>query len=330
MASQNNNPRVLWIERAQVFSMLLVVLHHCVPHGYDGPAWLLNLLTAIQYPALVCFFLTSGLLAAGWKRRGWAAYMKRRCLRLLPPYLCVNLLMLAPRYVAARMMGVEVRLTAGWVLTSFLDPHGQGIAPHLWFLLTLLIMNALLPLIDLALGRGKGLRAGVLAALLITSALPVKLPTFLCLNELKLYLAWYALGYALALARGRRNPLKGTAGLTAGLTGLAVFIAALFFPDFALATFLQMAGGGLFLIWLSGCSNADDPLTRTFRGRTYCVYILSMCVQNLAEVVGYSARLPWFVTFLMMLAAGLAVPVLLCRWNEKHPLPGWLRAIVGL
>jgi hypothetical protein len=77
-------------------------------------------------------------------------------------------------------------------------------------------------------------------------------------------------------------------------------------------------------------SNADDPLTRGFRGRTYCVYILSMCVQNLAEVVGYSARLPWFVTFLMMLAAGLAVPVLLCRWNEKHPLPGWLRAIVGL
>ena len=329
MASKNEN-RVLWIERAQVLSMLLVVLHHCVPHGYDGPAWLLNLLTAIQYPALVCFFLTSGLLAAGWRKRGWAAYMKRRCLRLLPPYLCVNLLMLVPRYVAARMMGVEVRLTAGWVFASFLDPHGQGIAPHLWFLLTLLIMNALLPLIDLALGRGKGLRAGVLAALLIASALPVKLPTFLCLNELKLYLAWYALGYALALARGRRNPLKDSAGLTAGLTGLAVFIAALFFPDFALATFLQMAGGGLFLIWLSGCSDADDPLTRTFRGRTYCVYILSMCVQNLAEVVGYSARLPWFVTFLMMLAAGLAVPVLLCRWNEKHPLPGWLRAIVGL
>ena len=29
-------------------------------------------------------------------------------------------------------------------------------------------------------------------------------------------------------------------------------------------------------------------------------------------------------------AYGLAGPVLLCRGNEKHPLPGWLRAIVGL
>ena len=323
-------PRVLWIERAQVLSMLLVVLHHCVPHGYDGPAWLLDLLTAIQYPALVCFFLTSGLLAAGWKKRGWAAYMGRRCLRLLPPYLCVNLLMLLPRYAAARMMGVEVHLTAGWVLTSFLDPHGQGIAPHLWFLLTLLIMNALLPLLDLAVGRGKGLRAGVLAALLVASALPVKLPTFLCLNELKLYLAWYALGYALALAQGKRNPLRGSTGMAAGLAGLAAFVATLFFPDFAFAIFLQMAGGGLFLIWLAGRSNADDPLTNAFRGRTYCVYILSMCVQNLAEVVGVSARLPWLVTFLMMLAVGLVAPVLVCLWNEKHPLPGWLRAIVGL
>ncbi|MBR1821176.1 MAG: acyltransferase, partial [Clostridia bacterium] len=208
MRPTKDNRRILWVERVQVLSMLLVVLHHCVPHGYDGPQWLFNLLNAIQYPALVCFFLTSGLFAIKWRRDGWGAYMKRRCLRLLPPYFCVNLLMLLPRYVAARLMGVEAHLTVGWVLMSFLDPHGQGIAPHLWFLPTLLIMAALLPLIEAAVGGNRGLLLGTIAALLIGSALPVRLPTLFCCNELKLYLAWYVIGYALARRRGTACPLR--------------------------------------------------------------------------------------------------------------------------
>lgn len=321
--------RILWVERAQVVSMLLVVLHHCVPHGYDGPDWLLRLLNAIQYPALVCFFLTSALFAPRWKARGWAAHMKGRCLRLLPPYLCVNLLMLAPRWAAARLMGHEARITAGWLLASFVDPHGQGIAPHLWFLPTLLIMAALAPAFDWLVNRDRVRRLATIAALLILSALPVKLPTLLCLNELKLYLAWYAIGYALGASGRAAQPLKGGAGLALGGAGLAAFVASLVAPALPVAVYLQMLGG-LSLLWLCGLSERDDALTALFRGKTYVIYILSMCAQNLAEVVGYSLRLPWFVTFAMMLAVGLAVPCLVWAWNERHPLPVWLRRIVGL
>lgn len=326
---KNTNPgRVLWVERAQVISMLLVVLHHCVPHGYDGPAWLYALLEAIQYPALVCFFLASGLFAPRWRDKGYGAYMKKRALRLLTPYFCVNLLMLAPRYVAALMMGVRANVTVGWVLTSFIDPHGQGIAPHLWFLMTLFIMGALLPGLD-ALLRSRVSRAITLAALLVLSALPFRLPTLLCLNELKLYLGWYALGYALAVTRGTGAPLKGPTGLALGSAGLIVFALSLCFPALPVAVFMQMLGAAA-LVALAGASEEGDPLTLLFRGRTYCVYILSMCVQNLVEVAGYSARLPWYATFLAMLAAGLAVPLAVCRWNEKRPLPRWLRLVVGL
>ena len=320
--------RVLWVERAQVISMLLVVLHHCVPHGYDGPEWLRNLLEGIQYPALVCFFLCSGLFADKWRRDGYGAYMRKRALRLLTPYFCVNLLMLAPRYVAALALGVRARITPLWLLTSFVDPHGQGIAPHLWFLLTLFIMGALLPLLD-ALLRNKTPRRIVLAALLILSALPVKLPTLLCLNELRLYLVWYALGYALAITRGKDAPLTGAAGPALGGVGLLAFLLALWFPSVPAAIFMQMLGA-LALVALAGRSGKVDPLTAAFRGRTYCVYILSMCAQNLVEALGYAAHLPWYVTFLVMLAAGLAVPMLVCRWHEKKPLPRWLRLVVGL
>ena len=325
---RTNPRRVLWVERAQVASMLLVVLHHCVPHGYGGPAWLLSLLNGIQYPALVVFFLASGLFAPGWKERGYGAYMKRRALRLLTPYVCVNLLMLAPRYVAALMMGVKAKITPLWVLQSLIDPHGQGVMPHLWFLPTLFIMAALLPLIDRALSARLP-RAAVFAALLVCCALPVKLLTLLCLNELRMYLFWYALGYALATTRGTACPLRGAKGLALGLAGAAAFLIGLLFPALPVAVFLQMLGAAA-LVALAGTSDRDDALTAAFRGRTYCVYILSMCAQNLVEAAGYSARLPWWVTALAMLAAGLGVPLLVCVWNEKRPLPKWLRLIVGL
>lgn len=69
MQRETNGKRIQWVERVQVLSMLLVVLHHCIPHGYDGPVGLLAVLEAIQYPALACFFLTAACSRASTARR---------------------------------------------------------------------------------------------------------------------------------------------------------------------------------------------------------------------------------------------------------------------
>ena len=158
----------------------------------------------------------------------------------------------------------------------------------------------------------------------------MKLPTLLCLNELKLYLAWFVIGYTLAVTGRARDPFPNgkVAGALCG-TGAAAFVASLLAPELPIAVYLQMLGG-LTLMTLCLLDPWDDALTAAFRGKTYAIYILSMCAQNLAEVVGYSLRLPWFASFAAMLAVGLAVPCLLWAWNERRPLPGWLRAIVGL
>ena len=331
MRSETTGGRILWVERVQVLSMLLVVLHHCIPHGYEGPARLLALLEAIQYPALACFFLTSGLFAGKYREAGWPTYMKKRFVRLMTPYFCVNLLMLAPRYVAARLMGVRPKLTPAWLLLSFLDPHGQGIAPHLWFLLTLLLCAALLPVLDSLLRRGRGARYALLIALLALSLLPVRLPSLLCLEELRRYLVFYAAGHALAQYSGLGCPLRGRAGLAVGFAGLAAFALILILcPSSPLADGWYALGGGAALLALAGLSAGDDPLTRFFRGKTFTIYILSMCAQNLVEAVGYSACLPWPITAGAMLVFGLAVPCAWHRLNQSHPLPRFLRLMTGL
>ncbi len=331
MQRETNGKRIQWVERVQVLSMLLVVLHHCIPHGYDGPAGLLALLEAIQYPALACFFLTSGLFAGKYREAGWPAYMKKRFVRLMTPYFCVNLLMLAPRYVAARLMGVQPKLTPAWLVLSFLNPHGQGIAPHLWFLPTLLLCAALPPVLDALLRRGRGARLALLVALLALSLLPVRLPSLFCLEELRRYLVFYAAGHALAQSRGLDNPLRGRTGMAVGAAGLAAFALILVLcPDSPLAAGWYALGGGAALLALAGLSAGDDPLTKFFRGKTFTIYILSMCAQNLVEVIGYSARLPWFITAGAMLVFGLAVPCAWHRLNRAHPLPRFLRLMTGL
>ena len=321
--------RVLWVERAQVVAMLLVTLHHSVPRGYNGPLWLMGALEAIQYPALATFFLTSALFAGKWHEVGLGAYLKSRFVRLMTPYFCVNLLMLAPRYLAARALGYQPKLTLGWLAMSFLDPHGQGVMPHLWFLPALFIMSALLPAIDAALSR-KTPRWIALVGLLALSVWPVTLPTLLCLNELKLYLFWYAAGRALARDDVSQSPLRGRAGLMAGGVGLMVFVATIFMDGMPMAEAMQMIGGALALFEISGLSPRDDALTALFRGKTYVIYILSMCVQNLVEVVCYAAKAPWFVALPAMLAAGLALPLAVSRVNDRHPFPRAVRLIIGL
>ncbi|MDO4865031.1 MAG: acyltransferase [Clostridia bacterium] len=331
MQQAANGERIRWVERVQVFSMLLVVLHHCIPHGYDGSAGLLALLEAIQYPALACFFLTSGLFAGKYREAGWPAYMRKRFTRLMTPYFCVNLLMLAPRYVAARLMGFQPKLTPAWLLMSFLNPHGQGIAPHLWFLPTLLLCASLLPVLDALMGRGRAARSALLVALLALSLMPVRLTSLFCLEELRRYLVFYAAGHALARTRGLDCPLRGRAGRAVGAAGLAAFALILILcPASPLAAGWYALGGGAALLALAGLSAGNDPLTRFFRGKTFTIYILSMCAQNLAEAVGYSARLPWFVTAGAMLVLGLAVPCAWHRLDRAHPLPRFLRLMTGL
>ena len=327
--AQSSPRRVLWVERIQVASMLLVVLHHCLPHGYDGPRWLAALLGAVHHPALACFFLTSGLFAGRYRRYGWAGYLRRRFERLLIPYFAVNLLMLLPRYLAALALGVRARLTVGWFVLSFLDPHGQGIAPHLWFLPTLFIMGALLPALDALLRRGRGASLAALAALGILSALPMSAPTLLCLNELRLYLFWYFLGFARSEARGADCPVPGPLGLPVALAGLAAF--ALLMPrmDAPGAVFALTVCGAAALAGLcAALGERSTPVLRLFRGKTYAIYILSLCVQNLVEVVGVHGRWPWAVTALLMLITGLAAPLVIRRLVGA--LPGEKRATAFL
>ena len=195
--------------------------------------------------------------------------------------------------------------------------------------LAMRIMGALLPALDALLRRGRGASLAALAALGILSALPVSAPTLLCLNELRLYLFWYFLGFARSEARGADCPVPGPLGLPVALAGLAAF--ALLMPrmDAPGAVFALTVCGAAALAGLcAALGERSTPVLRLFRGKTYAIYILSLCVQNLVEVVGVHGRWPWAVTALLMLITGLAAPLVIRRLVGA--LPGEKRATAFL
>ncbi|MBR2798172.1 MAG: acyltransferase [Clostridia bacterium] len=331
MASYSEKGRIPWVERLQVLCMLLVVVHHCVPNSYSGPEVLERLLDTLHYPALAGFFLASGLFAGKWRQDGWRVYLKKRFLRLMTPYFCINLLMLAPRYGASVLMGVQPDLSLEWLVLSLLDPHEEGIAPHLWFLPTLMIMSTMLPVLDVLVCGKRAPRLATLAVLLTLSLLPLTLPTLLCLDELKLYLFWFALGLAVGKTWDiRRFLLTNSCAMALGVTGSMLFAAQVAWPELPLTLFSTTVSGLLALLAACVPSRGTDALAAAFRGRTFNIYVLSMCVQNMVEVLGALCHVPWAITALAMLILGLALPWCFCAWEARHPLPRPLRLAVGL
>ena len=308
--------------------MLMVVAHHCMPRGYSGPGWLADLLECLQYPALACFFLTGGFLAFGHGGEGWRDYLKRRFVRLMVPFFAVNLLTLIPRYVTARLLGVRPNITLSWLVLSFLDPHSKGISPHLWFLMAAFLCALLLPLFESVIRRGPHARRICILALMGFSALPVRLPTLFCLDELKLYACWYVLGLAMACAGGEgRWPLRRGWVAAAGLIAFGGCV--LLAGRFVSPTLCALSGGAA-VLWLCGKLKVPNLLTERFARQTYVIYLLSMGVQNLMEAIGYSLGWPWYLMAVAMFTAGLCVPCGVYRLNRWRPFPRAVRIMLGL
>ncbi len=328
--------RTGWIERAQILAMLLVVFHHSVPN-YTASGRLFSLLAnTVHLGALAVFFFVSGLLLSqtgALGRYGYAGYLKRRLPRLLIPYFGVSLLMLIPKYLIGTLIGKGVSLRIVDILYAFADPHGSGICPHLWFLLALALMTVLSPLLLHASRKG-WLKWPLLALLAVAACLP-PVTSLLCLNELRSYLFWYFLGICGAGVMRRAAEWEGKRRVWLGFAlSLALFLLLTYAAGQTGAVMFALAVTGFAaIVCLSLALRRTVAPLRVFVGKTFTVYVLSLCVQNLVEAVCHVAGLPWYLAAAGMFVSGLLIPLgiwlLLHRIAGRHRI-GFLLRIVGM
>lgn len=335
--SATSRPRLRWVEIAQILSMLVVVFHHSAPRGYEITGLFRLLADTLHYPALAVFFLTSGLFAGRYAPGGYPDYLAKRAQRLLLPWVVANLLMLVPKLLVEKLSGGSAAFSAGDLAMSFLQPRGLGILPHLWFLPTLFILNAATPLFRPLLDQSTVSKAIILLVLFTLSAIPVQAPRILCINDLRIYAFFFFAGF---LFRDRWTVAAPRfSALSVCLTFvLFLLYAALLRSRDSLGTVFRpcntLAGLAFLIAFAMIFASRLSILSRLFAGKTFIIYIYSLCFQNFAEVLSLRAGLPLVAAASANFFLGLAIPMLmfavLARTDARWKLPVWFKAAFGI
>ncbi|MFH0809760.1 MAG: acyltransferase family protein [Pseudomonadota bacterium] len=189
---------------AKGIAIILVVIGHYRPPG--APEYWATLRAGIYTFHMPLFFLLSGYLYHGLKKRSYRDHLKNKLHRLIIPFLSVALFFLAVKYLPNCYLKLENPITTASVINVFLDPWNSYI-PMLWFVYTLLLIFMLYPALELCVKKpGHILLLSILIFL-------IPMPHLFCLDKLSENLPYFSLGVLLSyhVRLDRKQPLLASA-----------------------------------------------------------------------------------------------------------------------
>ncbi len=316
--SVESQKKIEWITVVQIISMALIVAHHSISKYCEYPSYISEAHTTFGRAGAVAFMFASGYLLSknnSIKKYGYAKYLKKRAVRLLTPYVVIQLALFLPKSLIAHMTDGLSSSMFGELFNIFLRPS-YAVCPHLWFLPALFILNAISPALFRTI-KNKLVCITFLLAYFIISNIKVPYGEFITIFEIKLYLIWYALGVAFA----RYEPfalLFKNQNVRRFIVLLSLFLFVVI-ERITNKTEYRNLGGIVYVFSLLALIGLGIELSR-FRfnldrlGKfTFPVYILSLPIQNVFETLGKTYVNSWIATTLIMFASGLVFPVVVTR-----------------
>ncbi|MCT1557961.1 acyltransferase [Helcobacillus massiliensis] len=225
-------PYIPFLDAMRVIAIIAVLGIHAIAPAYtaDTVDWPTALLRSALGPAVPVFVMMSGALnlTEGAHRRGTAAFLRTRFLRLLPPALAWSALYML--VVQPLLWGTE--LTGKGLIRQAIRADA---APHLYFLWVVLGLSllspVLAPFVERSAGHAYALAAAgvawtpltaVAAGLLDQADAPMDLLPGSILTFFLPYVGYYVLGYALVT----HPPSRGIGWACAALFPLLVAVCA--------------------------------------------------------------------------------------------------------
>lgn len=237
------------------------------------------------------FFVLSGFVVPyslwrshhGWRDAG--SFLRRRLVRLYPPYAASLALILVLAAISAAMPGYRGepftvdagRLASHLVYASELWGY-PSLNPVYWTLFIEVQFYALVALVFVPLSRSRAQRVGIVVALLAISVVASD-PRFVFA-----YLPFFALGMIAFLRRAHREPLMGTVWLAAAA---GVLLALQRSP---LESIVAVIAAGLL-----ACAPEDLPIGRPLRwlgAISYSLYLVHVPVGGRVVNLGERLALP--------------------------------------
>ncbi|MBE6903298.1 MAG: acyltransferase [Ruminococcaceae bacterium] len=324
--------RINYISFAQIIAMLLIVLSHSTPEGNNIPYFITASVPFLQAAGLVTFMWASGFLAIFTKqieKYGYAQYIKRRLSRLLIPYFAVSLLMLLPKFFIAKIQNVPFSLNPLEIALQLITPR-NSILPHLWFLPTLAIIGAFLPIMKKAL-KSKALTCIVFLILTALQFIP-NITKLFCVDDVLKYLLWYWTGAFFATnTRLKIKPLFCTITAVVGWS-LYILLSFAFFSKFSALMYLVLRAACLATMLTLSLSleKYTESFCKKIGKYTFPIYILSLPFQNVLGIIFLKLNFPVIAAYLLLFVLGTAVPYIIAVIVDKIDRTKILSKIIGM
>lgn len=312
--------RINWLLILQGWAMLWVVIGHSFLGVFlHGPEWE-NLLCKIAYS----FHMPLFMFVSGWlfyltrlKTQGlnggevkWSfgQILKDKALRLLLPGFVFSVVAFALKIAFPGEMSRQVGLSVHDIIHQYLYPYDNPMR-ELWFIATLYWFFILTPFWSFVLKR----EWTTWLAVLVLVALHFLHPRtgFLCIGRVFEYAIWFYLGLVISKTDFVEKVLNKHIWILLAI-GIAVYLAG----EFTIR-FIITVGGITLSFALAFIADKYIPkLFFSFRNYTYQIFLMGIFAQMLIKILFKHVNWPYFPTYLLCIAVGLYVPVVVSKIIE--------------
>ena len=319
--------KINWLLILQGWAMLWVVIGHS-PLGEvnNGPLWE-NVLFRFAYSFhMPLFMLVSGWLFYRTRLRGGQKWsynniVKDKVIRLLLPGLVFSVVAFTLKVVFPGEISRQTGLGLKEIAHAFMYPNDNPLR-ELWFIATLFWFFVLTPLWKQTLKDKKSM----ILSLIVLVVLHISHPNieFLCLGRVCGYAIWFYCGLLISKMDIVENSFSRNFWLTI-LAGVLVYVIGTYVHPLVVTI-----GGILLSFGLALFLDRYIPQTFfSFRNYTYQIFLMGIFAQILIKILFKKFGLPYIPTYLLCIAAGLYVPVIISKIAESL---GWkpLLLCIGL
>lgn len=316
--------RISYLSTARVIGILLVVLGHSYPFNVPLGQGFEFLRTFIYSFHMPLFVFLSGFLAAKSNHIP-KDYIANRAGKLLIPYFVLSLAFFLPKVLLQGYLNDTVSFSFTYLLRSELIPR-ENVWGHFWFLPVIFYLGVFSVLLKTVFQK-----PWARTIILICSYLVLWLPKttdWFALEDLRLNLFWYVLGYILSDCDGLERLIKKKFWLLGIPLAWVLLWLKVSLP--ALIPLLMIGA----VLCVSSMIKAKCKIYAFLDRHSFTIFLLSCPVQAAAEIIlNRILHLPVWLCVTGMFAVGIAGPIaciFLIRWIEKYIPLRRIKQIVGM
>jgi len=313
--------KINWLLILQGWAMLWVVIGHAfLGKPGEGPEWE-NVLFHFAYSFhMPLFMLVSGWLFyltrlkpvdPTWGGQIWTypAILRDKALRLLLPGLVFSIISLAVKIAFPGEMSRQAVLSLPELAHSYIYPYDNAMR-ELWFIVTLFWMMLMSPIWKLVIKKTWTMW-GTLIVLLILHLWHPR-TDFLCIQRGFSFAIWFYLGIIICKTDAVGRLFKRIPWITI-LVGTIIYVVGCYTHKFITTMGGITISFGIALL-------ADHYLPKlffSFRDYTYQIFLMGIFAQMAVKIAYRHISMPYLGAYLLCIAVGLYVPVVLAKIVEK-------------